>query len=736
MPDLTFLSVLTQLATRNTDGLIGAVADVLQRARHRADRLDVAADAAAGAARRADAARRRPTTSARTSSSATAMADAIAGARHRPDDRRQAAGGGRRRGDGRHRRGDRSAPGSSPDAGVRVVKVAKPKQDMRFDVPVIGIATIEAMRGGRRHGAVDRRRQDAGDRRRRGVRGGRRGRHRRVRADACLTTAARPRRAEPPSRRRSIGVGHLGQHHARLLAAMAGVELVGVVDTTPGRAAEIAGQHGGRGLDRLARGCIGAWMRCTIAVPTDVARRDCASPCIEAGVAVLVEKPIAATVAERTRIVDAARTPRRRAAPSGTPSASIRRWRPRCRWCRDPRFIEVHRLGTFPERSLDIDVIFDLMIHDLDLLLAAVGSEVDVDRSGRRERADAEDRHRQRAPAVRVGLHRQPHRQPHQPRPRPQGAVLPARLVRVDRLRGAGGRGLPAGAQASGRPARSRAAGSSVPSDEPLRRELDDFVEAVRDGPRRPASPRPPAATPLAPGHAGRRGDERRSRTTMIAASRLRPVTWTASPAEPTSTPDDRATSSRRRPDILPARHAGRRAAPASARRARHLSARRRVPVRSARSPTRCRRPPARCASPARRTTLDMALSAVGAARAVAGERAADRLLVGRRRALRRGCRRAAGRGADAAARRRPRRAGRAAARHAGRPRRRGRAPGQAPASSACACTCRKPPAGDQAACLARRRAPCSTRFRHASQSINPLPLSLSAFGRPPATTT
>ena len=60
--------------------------------------------------------------------------------------------------------------------GVRIVKVAKPKQDMRFDVPVVGVATIQAMRVAGAIGAVDRRRQDAGARRRRGVRGGRRGR--------------------------------------------------------------------------------------------------------------------------------------------------------------------------------------------------------------------------------------------------------------------------------------------------------------------------------------------------------------------------------------------------------------------------------------------------------------------------------------------------------------------------------------------------------------------------------
>ena len=95
-----------------------------------------------------------------------------------------------------------------------------------------------------------------------------------------------------------------------------------------------------------------------------------------------------------------------------------------------PRFVEVHRLGTFPERSLDIDVVFDLMIHDLDLVLSIVGSRGHVHRRGGRAGADAEDRHCERAAAVRERMHREPDRQPDQPRTRAEDPVLPARLVR------------------------------------------------------------------------------------------------------------------------------------------------------------------------------------------------------------------------------------------------------------------------------------------------------------------
>jgi predicted dehydrogenase len=169
-----------------------------------------------------------------------------------------------------------------------------------------------------------------------------------------------------------IGVGHLGQHHARLFAAMDGVELVGVVDTRPGRAEEIAAKYGTRALTPAGlRGIVDA---VTIAVPT-VSHVDVALPFVEQGVAVLVEKPLAASMREADQLVDAA-------ARAGVTLAAghTERFNPAVAAAlplvSDPRFVEIHRLGTFPERSLDIDVIFDLMIHDLDLLLAAVRSEV------------------------------------------------------------------------------------------------------------------------------------------------------------------------------------------------------------------------------------------------------------------------------------------------------------------------------------------------------------------------
>ena len=170
-----------------------------------------------------------------------------------------------------------------------------------------------------------------------------------------------------------IGVGHLGQHHARIYAAMDGVELAGVVDTNPGRAEEIARKFGTRVIAD-ARELVGRVDAVSVAVPTE-AHVAVSLPFVEAGTAVLVEKPLAASLDDADRLVEAAEK-----AGAVLAAGHTERFNPAIEAARplikSPRFIEVHRLGTFPERSLDIDVIFDLMIHDLDLLLALVESEV------------------------------------------------------------------------------------------------------------------------------------------------------------------------------------------------------------------------------------------------------------------------------------------------------------------------------------------------------------------------
>ena len=177
-----------------------------------------------------------------------------------------------------------------------------------------------------------------------------------------------------PLRVAVVGVGHLGRHHARILATLPQAELVAVVDTNRARAEEIAAASGMRAMTD-AKDLLGQVDAVTIAVPTE-RHRDIALPFLEAGVPALVEKPLARTLEEADAMIAAA-------ARSGVALAvgHTERFNPAVDAARDllvdPRFIEVHRLGTFPERSLDIDVVFDLMIHDLDVVLSIVKADVE-----------------------------------------------------------------------------------------------------------------------------------------------------------------------------------------------------------------------------------------------------------------------------------------------------------------------------------------------------------------------
>lgn len=172
-----------------------------------------------------------------------------------------------------------------------------------------------------------------------------------------------------------VGVGHLGRHHARILATLTGVELVAVVDINHARAAEVAVASGTSPLTDY-RSLLGRVDAVTLAVPTEL-HREVALPFLTAGVHVLVEKPIARSLAEADDMIQTA-------AKAGAILAvgQTERFNPAVIAARpvltDPRFIEVHRLGTFPERSLDIDVVFDLMIHDVDIVLSLVRAEVEA----------------------------------------------------------------------------------------------------------------------------------------------------------------------------------------------------------------------------------------------------------------------------------------------------------------------------------------------------------------------
>jgi predicted dehydrogenase len=171
-----------------------------------------------------------------------------------------------------------------------------------------------------------------------------------------------------------IGVGYLGRHHARILSTLPGAELVAVVDTNRARAESIAAAHATRPFTDH-REVIGQVDAVSIAVPTEL-HHDIAVGFLSAGIPVLVEKPMARSLAEAETMIAAARE-------AGVVLAvgHTERFNPAVEAARplltDPRFIEVHRLGTFPERSLDIDVVFDLMIHDLDVVLSLVHAEVE-----------------------------------------------------------------------------------------------------------------------------------------------------------------------------------------------------------------------------------------------------------------------------------------------------------------------------------------------------------------------
>jgi predicted dehydrogenase len=171
----------------------------------------------------------------------------------------------------------------------------------------------------------------------------------------------------------TIGVGHLGRHHARLLPAVPGAELVAAVDLIRDRAeAAVAGTSAAAIEDY--RELFGRVDAVTIAVPT-VHHLAIAREFLSRGVHVLVEKPMTPTLAEADELIAAAREAGVILAVGHT-----ERFNPAVDTAlpllRQPRFVEVHRLSGFPERSLDIDVVFDVMIHDLDILAAIDPSEV------------------------------------------------------------------------------------------------------------------------------------------------------------------------------------------------------------------------------------------------------------------------------------------------------------------------------------------------------------------------
>jgi len=171
-----------------------------------------------------------------------------------------------------------------------------------------------------------------------------------------------------------VGVGEFGRNHVRVWREIEGAELAGIVDTDRARAEKIAAEFGVRvlpGADSLRAEGVEA---VSLAVPTrEHARMGCAL--LEAGLDVLVEKPMAASLAEADRLIASAER-----AGRILQVGHVERFNPAVEAARAivsrPMFFEVHRLGVFTPRSLDVDVVYDLMIHDLDIVLSLVGAPV------------------------------------------------------------------------------------------------------------------------------------------------------------------------------------------------------------------------------------------------------------------------------------------------------------------------------------------------------------------------
>lgn len=192
-----------------------------------------------------------------------------------------------------------------------------------------------------------------------------------------------------PLRAAVVGVGHLGRHHARILAELQGVELAAIAEPNEARGRELAARYGCAWQPDL-RGLPQQVDFAVIAVPT-VLHRACAAEFLRAGVACLVEKPLAPDPAACAQILaDAA------AGGALLGTGHVERFNPALRRAMElgirPRFVEAHRLAPYSFRSTDVGVILDLMIHDLDLLLAWTGEEVEsVDAVGGTVLSEAED---------------------------------------------------------------------------------------------------------------------------------------------------------------------------------------------------------------------------------------------------------------------------------------------------------------------------------------------------------
>jgi predicted dehydrogenase len=177
-----------------------------------------------------------------------------------------------------------------------------------------------------------------------------------------------------------VGAGAFGRNHLRvyreLEQAGEAVQLAGVVDRDPAVAAEAAAKFGVPGFETIeaSLAAVGPFDAASVCVPT-VHHASAAEPLLAAGVDLLIEKPLAASLADADRILEASRRHGRI-----VQTGHLERFNPAVTAARQhlhrPMFFESHRLSVFTPRSLDVDVVLDLMIHDLDIVLSLVASPV------------------------------------------------------------------------------------------------------------------------------------------------------------------------------------------------------------------------------------------------------------------------------------------------------------------------------------------------------------------------
>lgn len=193
----------------------------------------------------------------------------------------------------------------------------------------------------------------------------------------------------PPLKATVVGTGHLGRHHARIYHELPETELACVVDRDRTRGEEVASAYNSRCYTDYHE-CMGLVDIASIAVPTQF-HYEVARDFINAGIPVLIEKPMTSTLAEAQALVRLAEEKE-----CLVQVGHIERFNPAVveiqKMARKPAYIEADRISPFGFRSVDIGVVLDLMIHDIDIVLHLVGAEVEeVSAVGVSVLADRED---------------------------------------------------------------------------------------------------------------------------------------------------------------------------------------------------------------------------------------------------------------------------------------------------------------------------------------------------------